>query len=139
MSIISVTKLFHRLESIIDFRVKELTAKIAVIEKFESQVKTLTEVVKHLEDKLPEALEQGINHDQPESLMVKRLNKVERDIFYNDSKTDLILAEFEKRFRRDCAKGQVCRGRHRHRFRQLEFGHPKISDRGGRIEFSFHA
>lgn len=60
----------NRLESIIDFRVKELNAKIVVIEKFESQVATLTEVVRDLEEKLPGALEQGISHDQPEALMV---------------------------------------------------------------------
>ena len=62
--------LCYRLESIIDFRLKELRAKVAVIEKFETQVETLTQVAKDLEGKLPEALEQGLKQNRPEVLMV---------------------------------------------------------------------
>ena len=61
------------MESIIDFRVKELESKIDVIEKFETQVERLTQVAKSLEEKLPEALEQGIDKHQPEVLMVRTL------------------------------------------------------------------
>merc|ERR1719461_373933 len=80
---------FNELESIIDFRVKELKSKIDVIEKFETQVERLTQVAKSLEEKLPEALEEGIDKHQPEVLMelrkkfdetVKEVKSVEDEI-----------------------------------------------------------
>ena len=76
------------MESIIDFRLKELRAKIAVIEKFETQVETLTQVAKDLEGKLPDALEQGLKQNRPEVLMVT----IFKESFYSVGMNTLILS-----------------------------------------------
>ena len=76
------------MESIIDFRLKELRAKVAVIEKFETQVETLTQVAKDLEGKLPEALEQGLKQNRPEVLMVT----IFKESFYSVGMNTLILS-----------------------------------------------
>ena len=79
------------MESIIDFRLKELRAKVAVIEKFETQVETLTQVAKDLEGKLPEALEQGLKQNRPEVLMVT----IFKESFYSAGMNNLCFTSLD--------------------------------------------
>jgi len=63
--------MYNELESIIEFRIKEIKSKIAIADEFGSKMESLRKSTKELEDELPTALQEGLRMN-PEKLMALR-------------------------------------------------------------------